>query len=65
MKTLKQLNLLSKIEKEMKTLHSIIDLASELDDSSIIASVHSSMSRYCQMREKIEVELLNYRKLND
>jgi hypothetical protein len=54
-----QLNLqLSQIEKKMKTLHSIIDLATQLDDSSIIASAHSAMSTYCRMRDEIEGELL-------
>lgn len=61
--TTSELNLqLSKIEKKMKTLHSIIALASELDDSSIIASAHSTMSTYCQMRDEVEGKLLSNRK---
>lgn len=61
--TTSQLNLeLSKIEKEIKILHSLLDFSVKLNDSSITSSIHSTMSKHCQRREEIEVKLLSNRK---
>lgn len=63
--TTSQLNLeLSKIEKEIKILHSLLDFSVKLNDSSITSSIHSTMSKHCQRREEIELKMTMEGKIN-